>query len=158
MKLEEEIGQSRFRSERHKLAVNLHYTTGWYHRISAEWLAPYDLSWQQYNVLRILRGRHPEPSRVTLVQECMIDRMSNVSRLIEKLRQKALVERRSCCHDRRAVDLLITDKGLSLLEELDRLENTWLSTFETLTREEVDELNYLLDKLRGTASDLPSSS
>jgi DNA-binding MarR family transcriptional regulator len=149
MKLEEEIGQSRFKSCRHKLAVNLHFTASWYHRVIAEWLAPYELSLQQYNVLRILRGQYPKPSRVTLVQERMIDRMSNVSRLIEKLRRKELVERQACCNDRRAVDLVITDKGLTLLKQMDEVEKQWLDTFHTLSPEEVQALNQLLDKLRG---------
>ena len=132
----------------HKLAVNLHCTTSWFNRVSAEWLTPYDLSLQQFNVLRILRGQHPKPSRAVLVQERMIDRMSNVSRLIEKLKNKGLVERRTCSADRRAVDVIITDKGLALLAELDEAEQTWLKTFQILTPEETDTLNRLLQKLR----------
>ena len=79
----------------------------------------------------------------------MIDRMSNVSRLIEKLRQKGLVERCTCPTDRRAVDVTITDKGLALLAVLDEAETAWLDTFKKLTPEEVDTLNRLLGKLRG---------
>jgi DNA-binding MarR family transcriptional regulator len=138
-----------FKNRYHRLAVNLHGTTSWFNRVSAAWLAPYDLSLQQFNVLRILRGQHPQPSRAILVQERMIDEMSNVSRLIEKLRQKDLVERRPCPTDRRAVDVIISDKGLALLEELDAAEAAWLDTFKTLTPEETNTLNELLDKLRG---------
>lgn len=149
MPVEDEIRQPRVTSAYHQLAVNLHGTTSWFHRVSAAWLAPYDLSLQQYNVLRILRGQHPRTARATLVQERMIDRMSNVSRLIEKLRHKGLVERCSCPADRRAVDVTITDKGLALLAVLGEAEDAWLDAFKKLTPEEVDTLNRLLDKLRG---------
>ena len=72
MPVEDEIRQPRVTSAYHQLAVNLHGTTSWFHRVSAAWLAPYDLSLQQYNVLRILRGQHPRTARATLVQERMI--------------------------------------------------------------------------------------
>ena len=149
MPVEDKIQQPPPKSAHHRLAVNLHCTTSWFHRVSAAWLAPYDLSLQQYNVLGILRGQHPRSARATLVQEQMIDRMSNVSRLIEKLRQKGLVQRCTCSTDRRAVDVTITDKGLALLAVLDEAKEAWLNTFKTLTPEEIDTLNRLLDKLRG---------
>jgi DNA-binding MarR family transcriptional regulator len=149
MPVEDEIQQPSFKSAYHELAVNLHCTTSWFYRVSAAWLAPYDLSLQQYNVLRILRGQHPRTARATLVQDRMIDRMSNVSRLIEKLRQKGLVARRTCPTDRRAVDVTITDEGLALLATLDEAKDAWLDTFMRLTPEEADTLNQLLDKLRG---------
>ena len=149
MTVKDEIQQPPAKSVYHEIAINLHCTTSWFHRISAAWLAPYDLSLQQYNVLLILRGEHPRSARATLVQERMIDRMSNVSRLIEKLRQKSLVERCTCSADRRAVDVTITDQGLALLAELDEAKETWLDTFKKLTPEEIDTLNRLLAKLRG---------
>ena len=148
MTLEDEKHPPPVKDAYHRLTVNLHCTTSWFNRVSAAWLEPYDLSLQQFNVLRILRGQHPKPSRAALVQERMIDRMSNVSRLIEKLRQKGLVERHICRMDRRAVDVMITDKGLALLAELDKAEQAWLDTFKTLTPEETDTLNRLLYKLR----------
>ena len=148
MTLEDEKQAPPAKNAYHRLAVNLHCTTSWFNRVSTAWLEPYDLSLQQFNVLRILRGQHPKPSRAALVQERMIDRMSNVSRLIEKLRQKGLVERRTCRLDRRAVDVIITDKGLALLAELDDAERAWLDTFKTLTPEETETLNGLLSKLR----------
>ncbi|HMB91363.1 MAG TPA: MarR family transcriptional regulator [Rhodothermales bacterium] len=149
MQLEEEIQPQPFKSVYHRLAVNLHYTAGWFMRTSGAWLDPYDLSLQQYNILRILRGQHPTPCTATVLLERMVDPMSNVSRLVEKLRQKGLVARCTCRTDRRAVDVLITDQGLALLDDLDRAEAEWLETFKTLDAEEVETLNSLLDKLRG---------
>ena len=122
MPVEDEIRHSS-KSAYHQLAVNLHCTTSWFYRVSAAWLAPYDLSLQQYNVLRILRGQHPRTARASLVQQRMIDRMSNVSRLIEKLRHKGLVGRCTCPADRRAVNVTITDKGLALLTVLDEAKD-----------------------------------
>ena len=149
MQLEEEIQQPPFKSAYHRLAVNLHYTAGWFMRTSSAWLDPYDLSLQQYNILRILRGQHPTPCTATVLLERMVDPMSNVSRLVEKLRQKGLVARCPCPTDRRAVDVLITDQGLALLDELDQAEAAWIETFKTLDDEEAALLNRLLDKLRG---------
>ncbi len=149
MRLEDEIQQKHFRSPYHKLALNLLYTGSWLQTLNARALKPYGLSPQQYNILRILRGQHPNPATVQLIKERMLDRMSNVSRLVEKLRQKGLVERRTCPSDRRAVDVVITDAGLQLLEALDREEETWLEALRNLTPEEASRLNELLDKLRG---------
>ena len=86
---------------------------------------PFDLTLQQYNVLRILRGQYPNPITVIAIIERMLDKMSNASRLVDKLLAKDLVIRRLCPHDRRAVDVIITEKGLELLEKLDTLQNQW---------------------------------
>jgi DNA-binding MarR family transcriptional regulator len=96
-----------------------------------------------------LRGQHPYPATVHLIQERMLDKMSNASRLVEKLRQKGYVERRQCPNDRRAVDILITPQGLALLEKLDVAMKTWEANFTTLDTSEIKTLNQLLDKLRG---------
>lgn len=149
MRLEDEIKQKRFADAYQKLVPNLMYTGSWLHTLNSRMLKPYGLSPQQYNILRILRGQHPHPATVQLIRERMLDQMSNVSRLVEKLRVKGLVERRVCPSDRRAVDVLITDAGLRLLEAIDREETQWFERFHTLTPEEAHRLNELLDKLRG---------
>lgn len=149
MQLEEMIQQENFKSTYHRLAVNLQCTAGWFMRTSSAWLDPYDLSLQQYNILRILQEQHPTPCTATVLQEHMVDPMSNVSRLVEKLRQKGLVARCTCPTDRRAIHVLITDEGLALLDELDRAEAKWIGTFKTLENDEAEALNRLLDKLRG---------
>lgn len=149
MKLEHEIKQARFKSPYHKLAVNLLYTGSWFGTQHGRLLKPYGLTPPQYNLLRILRGRHPNPITVNVIRERMLDKMSNVSRLVEKLRLKGLVERHVCETDRRAVDVLITDQGLALLHDLDATEQEWLSLLNTLDVDEAQRLNDLLDKLRG---------
>ncbi len=149
MKLEDEIKQTRFRNEYQKLAVNLIYTGSWINFKSYEMLKPFRLTTQQFNILRILRGQYPNPATVNLLIERMMDKMSNASRIVDKLVDKKLVERKLKEDDRRCVDVIITDKGLKLLDKIEASEKQIEKTFETLTLKEAKELNILLDKLRG---------
>ncbi|MGD1846267.1 MAG: MarR family winged helix-turn-helix transcriptional regulator [Salibacteraceae bacterium] len=149
MELEEAIKQKKFRSEHEKMMVNIIYTNGWLGGQQVHLFKPYGLSQQQYNILRILRGQHPDPASVSLLMDRMLDKMSNASRLVEKLRQKDLVSRQECKHDRRQVDVLITEKGLATLEEIDAQLEQVFEGMSTLTIEEAQEVNRLLDKLRG---------
>jgi DNA-binding MarR family transcriptional regulator len=149
MEIEKEIKQRSFKTEYHKLSVNLMFTCGWLHQINQAFLKKYGLTEQQFNILRILRGQHPKPARVNLLIERMLDKMSNASRLVEKLRKKGLVERYICEHDRRAVNVIITNKGLDLLKIIDKNDDKWENSFHTLSPSEVEVMNRLLDKLRG---------
>lgn len=149
MKLEEAIAQKQFCSEYEKLAVNLQYTATVFRLRLMEQLKPFNLSPEQFNILRILRGQHPKPATVKLLIERMLDRSPNVSRLVEKLRAKGYVERHECPEDRRAVDVLITKHGLDLLAEIDRTLMEAPHAKETLSIEQARQLNHLLDQLRG---------
>ena len=112
-------------------------------------LKPHDLSPEQYNVLRILRGQNGVPTTVSSIQDRMLNKMSNASRLVEKLKTKDLVRRDECPTDRRQVDILITEKGLQLLAVLEKQVDESHKSFLHLSEEEVIQLNDLLDKLRG---------
>lgn len=147
MKLEESIKQSKFKSEHHKLMLNLIYTAGLINAQQTRFFKGYDLSPQQYNVLRILRGQHPNPASVGLVQDRMLDQMSNASRLIEKLKLKALIIRRECKEDRRQVDVIITEKGLKLLGEIDQAFGEFESNLGGMNTQDAATLNLLLDQL-----------
>jgi DNA-binding MarR family transcriptional regulator len=149
MKLEEEIKQKRFNSEYEKLIINVLFTGNWMSLISGKKMKPFRLTLPQYNLLRILRGQHPNPATVNTLIERMLDKSSNASRIVDKLLLKGLVTRRICKKDRRSVDVVITEKGLSLLENIDGYRAEWNKKFNTLTKEEAKKLNYLLDKLRG---------
>ena len=148
MKLEEAIKQTAFKTEEERLVINLVYTSGWLSSEQNRFFKRFGISSQQYNVLRILRGQFPNPASVGLIQERMLDKMSNASRLIEKLKQKKLVKRSECSKDRRQVDVLITDDGLKLLEDIDKLNDEMHSICNTLNQTEKKKLNELLDKLR----------
>ncbi|MCB0551511.1 MAG: MarR family transcriptional regulator [Phaeodactylibacter sp.] len=149
MRIEEEINQKKFKSVYQKAHINVLFTASWLSQNSAQMLKPFKISWQQFNILRILRGMYPEPATIKLLTERMIDKMSNASRLVEKLKQKGLVERRVCPSDRRRVDIEITEKGLQLLEDVSRVMEEGLhQRMNGLTQSEAEQLNLLLDKLR----------
>lgn len=148
MTLEQDIKQKKFRNEYQKALINLTYTTNQLSLHVANTLKPYGITPEQFNVLRILRGQFPSPSTVNLIIDRMLNVSSNASRLVEKLRVKGLVERIECPEDRRAVNILITKKGLSLLEKLDKEEMEWTQPLKSLSETEVKKLNQLLDKIR----------
>lgn len=149
MRIEDEIRQKKFKNSHQRVAINLLFTSGWLETQMSRSLRPYGITQQQYNVLRILRGQNPEPASVGLIQERMIDRSSNASRLVDKLHDKGLAVRKTCKKDRRQVDIVITQKGLDLLAELDELQGFNTNSPIHLTDEEADQLSDLLDKLRG---------
>lgn len=149
MKIEEEIKQDKFHSEYQKLAINILFTSNWLSANSTKILKPYGISPQQYNVLRILKGQSPKAISVSNIMERMIDKMSNTSRLVEKLRQKELIERVTCESDRRQVDVKITHKGLALLEKVNKEMNAFKNIADNLSEQETKTINQLLDKMRG---------
>lgn len=148
MKLELEIKQEKFKNDYHRLLLNVMYTGSWLNIRQIHFFKGYDLSPQQYNILRILRGQYPEPASINLLIDRMLDKMSNASRLVDKLHTKGLVERRPCPADKRQVDVLITKKGMKLLELIDKDINDLEDPFQNLTKTEVKTLNELLDKIR----------
>ena len=148
MSLEQDIKQTNFKSPYSKAVINIIYTNNWLQSLQVEIFKPFDLTLQQYNVLRILRGQYPNPITVIAIIERMLDKMSNASRLVDKLLVKDLVIRRLCPHDRRAVDVIITEKGMKLLEELDELQHQWEDKLHGLTESEALQLSELLDKMR----------
>ncbi len=148
MKLEDEIQQKKFKSPQQKLAVNLLYTTHWLNNHYTNFLKDVDITTQQYNVLRILRGQHPSICNLKLIKERMLDRMSDASRIIDKLVLKGFVERKTCPDDRRNVNLLISKQGLELLQSLDYIDESSKKMFSALTQKQIIELNNLLDILR----------
>ncbi len=149
MKLEDEIQQKKFKNEFHKLAINITYSYNWISYFNHSKFKNEDITPQQFNVLRILRGQYPNPCNLKLVKDRMLDRMSDASRIVDKLKAKGFLARHECPNDRRNVDLLITEKGLELLKKLDHLDDEFKTTFKNLTIAEVKQLNDLLDKARG---------
>lgn len=148
MTLEEEVRQAKFQSEYQKASVNILYTGSWLYNLNATYLKKFDVTPEQFNVLRILRGSHPKKMMLTDITSRMIDRNSNCTRLVEKLRQKGLVSREICETNRRQVDIAITDKGLTLLKKIDADGPMWQDTLKAITKAEALELNRILDKLR----------
>ncbi|HEX8348809.1 MAG TPA: MarR family transcriptional regulator, partial [Hymenobacter sp.] len=119
MKIEDEIKQPVFRDEYQKAVINLLFTSGWLTQRQAAKFREFGITGPQYNILRILRGQHPAPATVNMLIERMLDKTSNASRIVDKLEVKALVTRKICPTNRRAVDICITEAGLDLLRRMD---------------------------------------
>lgn len=149
MKLEEEIKQKNFTNQYQRLTLNIMFTASWLNTQTIRVLKPFGLTPQQYNVLRILRGQNQKPASVGLIQERMLDKSSNASRLIDKLVEKKLIDRKTCPDDRRQMDVKINQKGLDLLLEIEPHIKQMDAAFKSLTEEEAKLAGDLLDKLRG---------
>ncbi len=132
-----------------KTVLNILYTQNIITEKFSEILKPYDISEEQFNVLRILRGQKGKPANMCLIQERMLAKTSNTTRLVDKLLLKELVTREVCPENRRKIEVLITPKGLELLTVLDpKVIDYELSFSKNLNTEELDQLNHLLEKFR----------
>lgn len=150
MKLEEELKMDKFRSEYQRTMLNILFTSYWMEEKANEVFKTFGISMQQYNVLRILRGQKGKPANLFLIQERMIHKMSNATRLVEKLRLKGYVKRITCEENRRKVEITITEKGLQLLEDIEpKMKKSETDTFSNLSEKEAVQLGRLLDKMRG---------
>ena len=148
MRIEDEIKQKEFKSAYQKLTVNLLFTTNWLSASHSRILKPYGISIQQYNILRILRGQHPNHIIMGAILERMLDKSSNVTRLVDKLEAKLLVTRTTCSDDKRKFEVKITDEGLLILKKLDKITSDFTNYLEQITEEEALKMSDLLDKMR----------
>ena len=149
MKLSDEIRQSKLLDAHTEAVLNIHFTSHWLYRVFQDQLKEFDVSPEQYNILRILRGNRGGTYNLCEVQERMLNRTANATRLVEKLRKRGLVNREPNGEDRRRVDIAITHEGLSLLAKMDRpSERINRGTAQALTSEEARSLTQLLERLR----------
>jgi DNA-binding MarR family transcriptional regulator len=149
MEIEKEIFSNKFENNHQKAIVNLIYTYGWITNLLKQKLNKHKITLQQYNILRILRGQNPKPATINLLKERMLDKMSDASRIVERLVQKNLVQRCTNDKDRRAVDILISPKGLEILQKLDTEMSSKDILIDNITDKEAGVLSGLLDKMRG---------
>ena len=146
--IDEEI-KTRFANDKDRFVANLVYTSNWFQGRVLEFLKPYQLSLQQFNILRILRGAN---DWVTMndIKELMIDKFPNTTRLSDKLLEKGLVERKRSDSDRRIVYLAITAEGLKLLKAIDNDDNmNHMKFLNRITEAEAKQFSAILDKMRG---------
>ena len=148
MEIEKAIHQKQFSSDIERSIVNILYTGSWLSTIQLGALKSFGISLQQFNILRILKGQHPEPATVNMLAERMIDKNSNASRIVEKLRSKGFVLRTTCPDDRRRVDVVITEAGINKLEQCNVAMAQLQDDYDKLSPVEHKELNRLLNKLR----------
>ncbi|MGL2986158.1 MarR family winged helix-turn-helix transcriptional regulator [Flavobacterium sp. RSSA_27] len=149
MKIEHVLKSTIDYSESTRAILNIMYTQIVVSESFNEILKPYDISGEQYNVLRILRGQKGKPANMCVIQERMLAKTSNTTRLVDKLLLKQLVTRNVCSVNRRKIEVLITEKGLLLLKQLEpQLKAHEESFANNLSQEELQQLNYLLEKYR----------
>lgn len=147
MGIEQEIGQAKFRNDYQKAVINLIYTFNWMNGKIKNMLDEYDITSQQFNILRILRGAGT-PISTLQIRQRMLDKMSDTSRIVDRLIKKSMVQKVICAGDRRLVDVSITAEGTALLQRIDVLQDEMDSVFKNLSPEEAVTLNELLDKIR----------
>jgi DNA-binding MarR family transcriptional regulator len=148
MGIEKDINQQHFQSEAQKAMINLMYTHSWVTERIKEILAEESITMQQFNILRILRGSDPMPLSTLSIRERMLDKMSDTSRIVDRLLAKGLVDKKTCATDKRLVDVYITCEGKKLLEKLDNKSDVMNSITSKLSNSELEKLNELLDLLR----------
>jgi len=149
MQIGEEIQSNKFEDNYHKAVINITYTYGWLSNTFRTRFEKHNLTQQQFNVLRILRGQYPNPATINMIKERMLDKMSDASRIVDRLIQKGLVSRCTNNKDRRAVDIRISEAGLEILSKMDEEFKTSDMLKNNLTEDEAGRLSDLLDKLRG---------
>jgi len=149
MRIEDEIQSTKFEDNYQKAVININYTQSWLSNHLRGEFEKFNLTMQQFNILRILRGQYPKPATVNLLKERMLDKMSDASRIVDRLVQKGLVSRCTNTCDRRAVDIRISEQGLDVLSKIDVEFKTKDMISKNLTEEEAGKLSDLLDKLRG---------
>lgn len=149
MGIEQDISQSKFRNEYQKGLINFIFTYNWMNEKMKIFFDREKITAQQFNILRILRGAG-KPISTLQIRQRMLDKMSDTSRIVDRLVLKSLVKKNICANDKRLVDVLITDKGKKLLEKLDQYETDMDAIFGSLSQAEVRNLNVLLDKIRSS--------
>lgn len=149
MRIEEEIKQTKFRSSQQKAALNLLYTSNWLGNTQNEFFKSFDLTSSQYNILRILRGQGNNAISGADIKSRMLERNSDISRLLDRLLKKKLVTKKRCPADKRATDIMITPSGMALLHQIDSDIDKTEKTHIRLSKEEALQLSDLLDKCRG---------
>ncbi|MDC1508402.1 hypothetical protein N8364_01895 [Saprospiraceae bacterium] len=148
MNFEDQIRQTKFRNNFLKAILNLKYTSSLYNSKEVEVFKKYGILAQHFNVMRIVRGVHPDSVSPGKILEVMLDSGRDLTRLVDKLVKLGLLIRSTCPYNRRRVDINITEEGLALTDKIGKDVDVFLDSIETLTDKESEQLSNLLDKLR----------
>lgn len=150
MSIEQDIKQAHFRNNHQKGIINIIYTYNWLMERIKNILASEDITHQQFNILRILRGAYPSPLSTLQIRERMLDKMSDTSRIVDRLVAKGLVTKSISPVDKRLVDVVISEAGQQLLQKLDNRVEEMDNILGGLNDEEAQQLSNLLDQVRGS--------
>lgn len=147
MGIEQDIQQPNFRNEFQKMGINLLFTANWLNEQINKMLAEQGITQQQYNILRILRGS-ATPLSTLKIRERMLDKMSDTSRIVDRLIAKELVMKSTCEKDKRLVDITLSPKGLNLIDHLDQFNDRIDALLKGINESEANTMNQILDKIR----------
>lgn len=149
MQIEQALKQKKFKNEFHKLRVNLLFSASWLNGEVKNFLAPFDITQKQFNILRILRGQYPDEMGMTImdIRDRMVDKMSDASRIVDRIYKKDLIGKKPCIHDKRHTRVWITEKGMELLAKIDE-KMPYIDNIFNLTEEQAQTLNCMLDEMR----------
>ena len=147
MSLEKDINQAKFNNDHEKVMVNIIYTANWMNEQLKYFFDKVDITQQQFNILRILRGAG-SPISTLQIRQRMLDKMSDTSRIVDRLLVKGLVKKTICPADKRLVDVSISTKGKKILEKIDASQNEMDAICKSLTDTDAQIINDLLDKMR----------
>lgn len=147
MGIEKDIQQLAFRNEYQKATINIIFSANWLHERINVFLEEEDITQQQFNIMRILRGSR-KPLSTLQIRERMLDKMSDTSRIVERMLKKGLVEKKICSTDKRLVDVILSEEGYTILEKIDRKNTEMDNILQHLSADEAETLNRLLDKMR----------
>lgn len=149
MEIEKELKQQKFANSHLKAHINIIFTANWLNNKTKVVLKPFGITPQQYNVLRILKGKHPVYCAADDIKEVMIDKNPDLTRLIDRLIEKGYVTRNVCEENRRKLDISITQQGLALVKQIGPKLKKQFMTLAKITEKEANELSRILDKMRG---------
>ncbi|MGI9137451.1 MAG: MarR family winged helix-turn-helix transcriptional regulator [Sediminibacterium sp.] len=152
MGIEKDIQQTCFRNEFQKLGINIIYTANWLNEKIAHVLTNEEITQQQYNILRILRGSEC-PLSTLKIRERMLDKMSDTSRIVDRLITMGLVEKNDCLKYKRLVDITLSNKGIALVEKLDHYNDQIDAILKGVTEKDAQLMNQILDKIRASAAE-----
>ncbi|MGB1206510.1 MAG: MarR family winged helix-turn-helix transcriptional regulator [Chitinophagales bacterium] len=148
MTINEAVKQANFRDEQQKMLINILYTNNWLINKIKKTLKSHNITHQQYNVLRILQGSHPSACSAGDIKRVMLDKTPDVTRLIDRLLQKDYVSRCRCSNNRRQIEICITKKGISLLQNIRPKMDEMMQFTQQISENDAMEVNQILDKLR----------
>ncbi|MCH8903581.1 MAG: MarR family transcriptional regulator [Bacteroidetes bacterium] len=150
MRIEQEIKQRKFTSDYQRAIINIMYTSNWFNENFKGVMSRFDITSQQYNVLRILKGRYPDKCASHEIKEVMLDKSPDLTRLMDRLIEKGFVKREVCEENRRKMDIVITKKGMNLVDSVSPSLKEFENKFKKkISSKEAVELSKILDKMRG---------
>lgn len=149
MKIDEEIKQRKFKSIYQKAHINTIFTANWLIDNTQKLLKPFGITHQQFNVLKILKGKYPNNCTANYIKEVMLDKGPDLTRLVDRLINKRYVTRSVCEVNRRKLDITINDKGLTLVKKIEPKLGSQFIKQKKITKKEAKELSRILDKMRG---------